>query len=145
MLTIRAEFEASVSEQRTTCHEIVCYEAIFPPFETSFQVTTCPTGSRRNLRLPDCVRNSRRHFQKTGDLAVLLYGSTSWARVVEISFPNPFFGNSRLRSAGLRCRETLTEAHETRRYPPPVTLVGLRATAGPDTFQLRLRGNVRGV
>ncbi|OSX71654.1 hypothetical protein BU14_0515s0001, partial [Porphyra umbilicalis] len=53
--------------------------------------------------------------------------------------------DSRLRSAELRCRETLTEAHETRRYPPPVTLWGLRTTAGPDTFPFRLRGNVRAV
>jgi len=57
----------------------------------------------------------------------------------------PFFGNSRLRSAELRCRETLTEAHETRRYPPPVALGGFRATAGPDTFPFPLRGNVRAV
>ena len=77
MLAISVEFEASVSEQRATFPEIVCCEAIVPPFETSFQVTTCPTGIRRNLRLPDCVGNSRRRFRKTGDLAMLLHGSTS--------------------------------------------------------------------
>jgi len=77
MLAIRVEFEASVSEQRATCPEIVCSEPIVPPFETSFQVTTCLTGSRRNVRSPDYVGNSRRHFQKTGDLPMMLHGSTS--------------------------------------------------------------------
>jgi len=67
--------------------------------------------------------------------------STSRGDLVSI----PFSGNSRLRSAELRCRETLTEAHETRRYPPSVTRGGLWATAGPDTFPFRLRGNVRAV
>jgi len=31
MLAIRVEFEASVSEQRATCPEIVCYEPIVRP------------------------------------------------------------------------------------------------------------------